>query len=89
MMITLPQVQESETVLRQLAIALDPGAATEAARLRQQYDVSLAIMVAGVVAMAYALTRGIRSFRYLGMTQRAGASKIKGKTGRWRTPEVP
>jgi hypothetical protein len=58
-MITLPRVQESETILRQLAIALDPGAANEAARLRQQYDASLAIMVAGLVAVAYALTGGI------------------------------
>jgi hypothetical protein len=62
-MITLPRVQESETVLRQLAIALDPGAAKEAARLRQQYDASLAIMVAGLIAVAYALTGGIRRSR--------------------------
>lgn len=63
MMVTLPKVQESETVLRQLAIALDPGAAKEAARLRQQYDASLAIMVVGLVAVAYALTGGIRRSR--------------------------
>lgn len=62
-MITLPKAQESETVLRQLAIALDAGAAKEAARVRQQYDASLAIMVAGLVAMAYALTRRIRRSR--------------------------
>ncbi len=63
LMLTLPKVQESQTVLRQLAIAVDSGAAKEAARLRQQYDASLAIMVAGLVAVAYALTAGIRRSR--------------------------
>ncbi len=63
LMLTLPKVQESQTVLRQLAIAVDPGAAKEAARLRQQYDASLAIMVAGLVAVAYAFTVGIRRSR--------------------------
>ncbi len=63
LMVTLPRVQESQTVLRQLAIAIDPQAAKEAVRLRQQYDASLAIMVAGLVAVAYALTAGIRRSR--------------------------
>src|SRR2546425_12863490 len=38
--------------------AIDPQAAKEAARLRQQYDAPLAIMVAGLVAVAYGLTAG-------------------------------
>ena len=63
LLVTLPKVQESQTVLRQLAIAIDPAAAKEAVRLRQQYDASLAIMVAGLVAVAYALTAGIRRSR--------------------------
>lgn len=63
LLVTLPKVQESQTVLRQLAIAIDPAAAREAVRLRQQYDASLAIMVAGLVAVAYALTGGIRRSR--------------------------
>jgi hypothetical protein len=62
-MVTLPKVEDSQTVLRQLAIAIDPSAAKEAVRLRQQYDASLAIMVAGLVAVAYALTAGIRRSR--------------------------
>jgi hypothetical protein len=62
-LVTLPKVQEFQTVLRQLAIAIDPAAAREAVRLRQQYDASLAIMVAGLVAVAYALTGGIRRSR--------------------------
>lgn len=63
LMVTLPRVQESQTVLRQLAIAIDPQAAKEAVRLRQQYDGSLAIMVAGLVTVAYGLTAGLRRFR--------------------------
>ena len=63
LMVTLPKVQESQTVLRQLAIAIDPQAAKEAARLRQQYDGALAIMVAGLVAVAYGLTTGGRRSR--------------------------
>ncbi len=63
LLVTLPKVQESQMVLRQLAIAIDPAAAKEAVRLRQQYDASLAIMVAGLVAVAYALTAGIRRSR--------------------------
>ena len=63
LLVTLPKVQESQTVLRQLAIAIDPAAAKEAVRLRQQYDASLAIIVAGLVAVAYALTAGIRRSR--------------------------
>lgn len=63
LMVTLPRVQESQTVLRQLAITLDPRAAKEAVRLRQQYDASLAIMVAGLVSVAYGLTMGIRRSR--------------------------
>jgi hypothetical protein len=62
-MVMLPKVQESQTVLRQLAIAIDPQAAREAVRLRQQYDASLAIMVAGLVAVAYGLTVGIQRSR--------------------------
>ena len=63
LMVTLPRMQESQTLLRQLAIALDLRAAEEAVRLRQQYDASLAIMVAGLVAVAYGLTTGIRRSR--------------------------
>ena len=63
LLVALPKVQESQTVLRQLAIAIDPAAAREAVRLRQQYDASLAIMVAGLVSVAYALTGGIRRSR--------------------------
>jgi hypothetical protein len=51
--VTLPRLQESQTLLRQLAVALDPQAAKDAARLRQQYDASLAIMVAGLIAVVY------------------------------------
>jgi hypothetical protein len=55
-MVTLPRLQESQTLLRQLAVALDPQAAKDAARLRQQYDASLAIMVAGLMAVVYGVS---------------------------------
>ncbi len=54
-MITLPRLQESQTLLRQLAVAIDPQAAKDLARLRQQYHASIAVMVAGLIAIAYGL----------------------------------
>jgi hypothetical protein len=61
--ITGPRLQESQTLLRQLAVAIDPQAAKDAARLRQQYDASIAMMVAGVVAIVYGLAARFRRSR--------------------------
>jgi len=54
-MVTIPQVEEAQTLARQLAAALDPDAAKQVARLRQQYYASIAVIVAGLLAVFYAL----------------------------------
>lgn len=55
-MVTIPQLQDAQTLARQLAAALDPEAARQVARLRQQYYASIAVIVAGLVAVFYGLT---------------------------------
>ncbi len=52
---TIPQLEEARTLARQLAAALDPEVARQVARLRQQYNASIAVMVAGLVAVFYGL----------------------------------
>jgi len=54
-MVTIPQLEEARTLARQLAAALDPEVARQVARLRQQYNASIAVMVAGLVAVFYGL----------------------------------
>lgn len=54
-MVTIPDLEEAQTLARQLAAALDPEAARQAARLRQQYHASIAAMVVGLVATFYGL----------------------------------
>ncbi len=54
-MITVPQLEEAQTLGKQLAAAIDPEAARQLGRLRQQYDASIAVMVAGLIAVFYGL----------------------------------
>lgn len=54
-MVTIPQLEEAQTLARQLAAALDPEAARQAARLRQQYHAAIAAMVVGLIATFYGL----------------------------------
>lgn len=56
LMVTIPQLQDAQTLARQLAAALDPEAARQMARLRQQYYASIAVIVAGLIAVFYGLT---------------------------------
>lgn len=56
LIVTIPQLQDAQTLARQLAAALDPEAARQVARLRQQYDASIAVIVAGLIAVFYGLT---------------------------------
>ncbi len=56
LMVTIPQLQDAQTLARQLAAALDPEAARQMARLRQQYYASIAVIVAGLLAVFYGLT---------------------------------
>lgn len=50
-MVTIPQLEEAQTLGRQLAAALDPQAAKQVAQLRQQYYASIAVIVAGLCAV--------------------------------------
>lgn len=54
-MVTIPPLQDAQTLARQLAAALDPEAARQTARLRQQYYASIAVIVAGLIAVFYGL----------------------------------
>lgn len=55
LMVTIPPLQDAQTLARQLAAALDPEAARQTARLRQQYYASIAVIVAGLIAVFYGL----------------------------------
>ncbi len=55
LIVTIPQLQDAQTLARQLAAALDPEAARQLARLRQQYYASIAVIVAGLIAVFYGL----------------------------------
>ena len=54
-MATIPKLEEAQTLGRQLAAALDPDAAKQVAQLRQQYYASIAVIVAGSVAVFFGL----------------------------------
>jgi len=55
-MVTIPKLEEAQTLGRQLAAALDPDVAKQVVRLRQQYYASIAAIVAGLVAVFFGLT---------------------------------
>lgn len=54
-MMTVPQLEEAQTLGKRLAATLDPEAARQLGRLRQQYHASIAVMVAGLIAVFYGL----------------------------------
>ncbi|TMI77149.1 MAG: hypothetical protein E6H05_01210 [Bacillati bacterium ANGP1] len=53
--LTIPKLEEALILGRQLAAALDPDAAKQVAQLRQQYYASIAVIVAGSVAVFFGL----------------------------------